>query len=308
MQTVFTNSMVAHVWAQQTQPYGKSGNGNFYFRDNMLFSYGEHFCVASFEQTRQGEVILVNCNNYSISTCKHQKEMWRAISYGRGKTVFHVDNPIGAPIVNLQDYEQRYIAALKSAARRRSLELRDHDLTSAETIRNEANLYGRLFCGKRSDTIKASNDIDAMLAGIEKRRKVERKALLAKRAIAEKALHENRLEQLTDWLNGDSFSRHSLNSLPCHLRINGENVETSHGARVPLRHAKRVFANIAKARQHGIEWRRSDNPESEWPRVGHFHIDSIDQHGNIKAGCHSIAWEQIEPIAQKLGLLDAIAA
>lgn len=31
MKTVFDSDMLAHVWAQRRQPYGKTSNGNFYF-------------------------------------------------------------------------------------------------------------------------------------------------------------------------------------------------------------------------------------------------------------------------------------
>ena len=52
--TVFDNSMVAHVWAQQGQDFGRSNNGNLYFEGPTIFSYGSHFPIASFTDLRVG--------------------------------------------------------------------------------------------------------------------------------------------------------------------------------------------------------------------------------------------------------------
>lgn len=68
MKTVFDNSMVAHIWAQNTQPYGTSNNGSFHFDGNILYSYGSHFVVGVIHK---GTVFL-NSDTYSITTSKHQ--------------------------------------------------------------------------------------------------------------------------------------------------------------------------------------------------------------------------------------------
>lgn len=74
--TVFQNSMVAHVWAQQNQSNGKSNNGQFFFRDSMLFSYGSHFLVGKIITglgKGSANVALLNTDSYSISTSRHQR-------------------------------------------------------------------------------------------------------------------------------------------------------------------------------------------------------------------------------------------
>lgn len=76
--TVFDNHMTAHVWAQLTQPEGRSSNGNFYFDGPTLFSYGRHF-VAGYvipAAPEEGEearplLTLINGDSYSISTGRH---------------------------------------------------------------------------------------------------------------------------------------------------------------------------------------------------------------------------------------------
>lgn len=81
-QTVFSNDMVAHVWAQQTQPFGRSNNGNFYFEGPNLYSYGTHYPVGIF--TRSGRVFLNSTSSTPTTEGKHKNAARRALpDYGR---------------------------------------------------------------------------------------------------------------------------------------------------------------------------------------------------------------------------------
>ena len=78
MAQVFSNDMVAHVWAQQNQQSGRSNNGNFYFEGRTLYSYGGHFPVGIF--AAPGGPVFMNADSYSVSTSKHQSYARRAVS------------------------------------------------------------------------------------------------------------------------------------------------------------------------------------------------------------------------------------
>lgn len=79
MAQVFSNDMVAHVWAQQRQQNGRSNNGNFYFEGRTLYSYGGHFPVGIF--AAPGGPVFLNADSYSVSTSKHQSYARRAVSH-----------------------------------------------------------------------------------------------------------------------------------------------------------------------------------------------------------------------------------
>lgn len=79
MAQVFSNDMVAHVWAQQNQQSGRSNNGNFYFEGRTLYSYGGHFPVGIF--AAPGGPVFINADSYSVSTSKHQSYARRAVSH-----------------------------------------------------------------------------------------------------------------------------------------------------------------------------------------------------------------------------------
>lgn len=92
MAQVFTNDMVAHVWAQQTQDSGRSNNGQFYFTGRALWSYGSHFCVgyivpaeaaidARGGNVSGGPVALLESGSYSITTSRHQSRAASAVRH-----------------------------------------------------------------------------------------------------------------------------------------------------------------------------------------------------------------------------------
>lgn len=57
---VFSGDMLAHVWAQRTQTFGRTSNGNFYFEGDALHSYGSHFLCAYLLEVAPGEVTSGN--------------------------------------------------------------------------------------------------------------------------------------------------------------------------------------------------------------------------------------------------------
>ena len=65
------NSMVAHLWANESQ---ESANGsNFYFEGQSIYSYGRHFEVGRIVRNKRGEkAYLINDRYYSSTTSRHQ--------------------------------------------------------------------------------------------------------------------------------------------------------------------------------------------------------------------------------------------
>lgn len=86
MAQVFTNDMVAHVWAQQTQESGRSNNGQFFFTGRALWSYGTHFCAGYIvpEDASAGRprpVALLESGSYSITTSRYQSRAASAVRH-----------------------------------------------------------------------------------------------------------------------------------------------------------------------------------------------------------------------------------
>jgi hypothetical protein len=90
---VFSNDMVAHVWAQQKQESGRSNNGNFWFEGATIYSYRTP--IARIVETVDGRrVVLRTSETFSITTSgKHEN----AISYAlRGNETLFVVPSIAA--------------------------------------------------------------------------------------------------------------------------------------------------------------------------------------------------------------------
>lgn len=86
MRTVFINDMVAHVWAQQNQDYGRSNNGNFYFKGAVIYSYRDTWPLAMFLSDEVprfkklvGANIVINNESYGITTSQHLGDVYNAL-------------------------------------------------------------------------------------------------------------------------------------------------------------------------------------------------------------------------------------
>jgi len=103
MRTVFSNSELAHKWFHANMEHGRTGNGNFYFQNDVIYSYGDHYPIArkftvenynvtlhhNWSTRGSGieerdylgyQAVLFNCESSSPTTeGKHKKEVRRAI-------------------------------------------------------------------------------------------------------------------------------------------------------------------------------------------------------------------------------------
>jgi hypothetical protein len=88
------------------------------------------------------------------------------------------------------------------------------------------------------------------------------------------------------------------------LRINGNEVETSLGARVPVSHAKRGLAFVRRVVSSGQEYVRNGHTL----HLGHYAIDRIETDGTLHAGCHVIKFSEIENLAPALDAVTVSAS
>lgn len=86
-----------------------------------------------------------------------------------------------------------------------------------------------------------------------------------------------------------------------YLRVKGDTVETSRGARVPLSHVQRALPVVMALIRNGRTYQRNGHTI----HLGHYAIDSIDEQGNLRAGCHLFNKAEIERFA---GIVEALPA
>jgi hypothetical protein len=74
--TVFDTAMVAHVWAQQNQPYGRNAKATVYFDGPTIYSYGSHYPMASFVRP---DIVLMNSASSTPTTGGHMRAVRSAL-------------------------------------------------------------------------------------------------------------------------------------------------------------------------------------------------------------------------------------
>lgn len=105
---------------------------------------------------------------------------------------------------------------------------------------------------------------------------------------------------ISEWKAGISNTRPSFDA-GTFARINGDTVETSRGAVVPLAHACRLARIARRLIGHGGKtW-----TDGAGPQVGHFRVSSIFDDGSAVIGCHE--FDAVESL-RILALLDACPA
>lgn len=159
---------------------------------------------------------------------------------------------------------------------------------------------------------RAARALARLTPAEKERREKAKREREAKRTRLEALRFADASERLEGWREGLNVPTHRLPRADyAYLRatgvkrkgnqITGGTLETSWGARVPLREAVRVFQFLKCVRESGQGWRPAG---LRGIRVGQFAVNSIDPTGGFVAGCHSFAWPEIERLAASLGVAD----
>lgn len=303
MKTVFTNDEIPYLWAHKTQSHAR-GAGSISFRDETGYSYAMPICRHA--TAKDGTpCVLFTTDGYSVTTSKHKSMFARAIPHG--VPVFFVnrvrDTGTEAVRENVKEMDKSVVALAAQVIKTRAGTLKAVRLAEVlnSNIRNR-NSYAQAF-GLKVKLLDATSTqtLGAKLA--KDAEKAQRKAdkLAKEREQRERADYAN---DVAAWLNGEQVS---VPYFPWadradYLRASGEEMETSQGARVPLSHAKRAVRRIVQVRASGQAWQRNG---ATLP-VGHYHIDSISEAGDVVAGCHRIAWSEIERFAKSQGWVTTV--
>ena len=306
MKTRFSSQKeVAHIWAQQNHKQGKC-NGGLYFEGATIYSYGSHFPCATFIDS---DTVLINSDSYSVSTSKQQGYVRQAVNH---KTKIYCSTAVikaflwdktfntQAQNAALSELKRNVENAIFRAKQKKATKYKANDINDA---RSAIKTCKGLFDSFDTAYPEALLKLEAMTQGDDFNAIVqaddERRAALAK---IEKEKQEKREAEIIadikkNWINGLPLeSEHSLYSCSkIFMRIEGNEIITTRGARFPVVHGVRAFEFIRKVKT-------SDNPEA-WIKngktihLGHFEIDSIQKDGTVKAGCHIVEWDEIERLA-----------
>lgn len=290
------NRQVAHVWAQQTKQSGKGSS--FYFEGATIYSYGPHFPIARFVECKGRKAVLFTTRSHSNSTAKHLNYTHSAL-YGLPHPVFSVYDPSQVPqsqVVRV-DYTQRVAALAEAAARSRKHG--ESTIEQAQTLATEANACAEFFGWKWR--LELPTITPELIAKMRERKAADRAAEIVREERREAARQEQAAKDratIAAWLTGADVQYPYSHGDVTRLRVFGDTVQTSRGAEVPATHAKRLWPIIQRVVKSGTPYHRNGHTE----HVGEFAVDAIEADGTLKAGCHIIAYAELQTVAVALGV------
>lgn len=278
MKNVFSNSELAHTWANTTQKSGRSGS-MFFEQDgdfSKIYSYGKHFCLgaSAFLQSKDGifrNFTFLNNRSYSNTTAKHANHVRRAVN---GIT-FHLPFPNNR-------FEIEYLGLIVTTMKEQIEDLFKAQLKARSTTYNYVEAFRLIHTiadlYQYFDIENYVYSENCLLAS----QQVEN--INATKTIREQAKKEREQikerENLANWLNGSYHQQ--LYNLPVYLRFIDDNktIQTSHGATVPTREALTMLNKLR------------NNVDCIGQQIGNYTIQKITL-DYIKIGCHVIEWSTI---------------
>jgi len=310
MKTVFDNAMVAHVWAQQSQPHGRSAENRVFFEGKTVYSHGYHFPMGHFWDA---DTVLLNCDSYSVSTSKHQGYVRGSVGH---KTRRYMSTRVLKSFIRgdkkdaLTLYEKEVLAKVEQFAAKAAKSNKLNKPKYLEKALSEVNAAQSFFAEwgaklpKSLEKYRAQVNAggDDIVKAITSRQAAETRKR-EKAAKLQQIEREKRAAEAIEKFKagGVYFDRYAAQYAgKVYMRVNGDNIETSQGAEFPVAHGVKAFKLIR-------EWKERGTPES-WVKngktihLGNFQIDEISSDGTVKAGCHIVQYDEIERIAKQLGV------
>lgn len=287
MKKVFSsNSELTHVWANNNEPEIYKSANSVSCQYGRLFSYNT--CIA--ELVNDTHVIL-NSHSYSNTTSKHQSLARQAI---HGRECISIDfnsYRLNGLCYGQRDFNEFIVKHNEAKAAEwlvkatRSKKYAGLYNGFALSIFSSLTAYAKLLNLKYETSI---SDIDMLRSDAleaEKKQKALEKIRKAEK-IAEQA------EALIKWRAGENVNNHFEVTA---LRVYGEEVQTSRGARIPLAEAVRAWPLLQKIATSGEAVR----PENM--RLGYYQVSSISSEALI-VGCHHIPMAEVLNVASVLNL------
>lgn len=282
MKRVFSNhAEVCHVWAQQKQSEGKASR--IFFEGPSIYSYGRHFEMARFIDAN---TVFITSRRYSVSTAKHLSMVRGAVSH---KTVFEVPS-FTDHAENVRHYIERARGTFDKAKRARTsttylLGVAKHTVTILREYleqfptpipESHAELWTALDHGTYLDS--------EVQASLLKKEREAKKAELESQRLAREAREREEKERLEKWIAGElGYGYFSA----MRLRVKENEVETTHGAKVPVIEARKLY----RAMKAGLD--------VVGQQVGYYRVTRVTD-SELVIGCHNIPLSEVERIAPEV--------
>lgn len=300
MKTVFKSNEIAHIWASEAAPFGRSP-GSMRFDGDEFYSYAT--VIASRVRYKGKVAYVVDQASFSSTTSSHQGCVNSAIR-NRGQ-VFHVHcgrrcQSLAFTPQSLRDHYlgefKRMMDEPKSRYKHKQAEALIHAVSRLEQALEVCSYFkigGRAKIERM--LVKIDDELTAARKLVEDRYQKRNAARLEAERISREIAEAKDAENIPRWLAGENVSL-SYNCGPM-MRVEGDEVVTSLGARVPIEHARRSLLFCMAMRDKG--WQRNGHTH----HVGNYSIERIDQN-EVVVGCHHFQWKELERFGKLMGWME----
>lgn len=277
------NADIAHNWAAQNKQSQQTGNGNFSFDKERLYSY-----AAEIGYLHPSGVALLTTHNYSPTTSQHQGDAHSAANGRYPILRLPLKTPSGwtadAVETAMLEFIEEQAGSMRRARKPAYKEMYyGHIVSMADKVKIAAKVFPECLFANVIRTVNEVKDNPDFSPEIFERLRAER----------EKAEHEKLMQRLHKWLIGESNSApHSLNET--FLRLTTEGIETSKGVMLDVDETKRIF-DFWKARQG----KPSFTTETTSANGQKWTVEIHPSH--VRSGCHLIKEPEIKRFAALMG-------
>ncbi len=266
MKNIFTNSELAHTYANQSQQRGRTSSGSFYFEGKTIYSYGQHFPIANIVTNDKGEeVMLFTYRNYSNTTSK-QISIVRSATRQYKKIYCHT--PKGNHSTNFDNWLK---LAKQQAEKLKKAKKPELYLNELNRLNSEVSEYTQFF------SLEIPQYLISVLSIKDKNEylQYESKAVEFAKIEEAKRLKEQKKkfkEDIKKWFNLETSRLYTTYKYDF-LRINDNRIETTQAVQIPLAIGKKLYELIR------------DNKLSVGDKVLNYSVNEIGK--EIKIGCHT---------------------
>lgn len=292
---VFTDvSEIAHLFAYQSQDEARNSGGNFYFYGDTIYSYGNHFPIASHVVGKQGtKAVALTTGGYSNTTAKHIRVVHSALF----QHIIYCAHPKSARdghhTDNVNDFLRRFQTIASNLPKAKKPEIYLRQMQEVIDSLNE-------YCGFFGINLKAAQKKKLAISNKEEyQEQVRIETIRHNRAVAKRHKEEakKKADAIIEWRVG---MRNHI-----YFRLNGEydmlryvaateHINTSQNVSIPVAAAMDFYKFV----QHTLE--TSGGCEDCGLLLDKYEIREITPE-YIRIGCHKISTKEYQEIAKQLG-------
>ena len=272
MKTVFSNRELTHVYAQQSQHYGRSSN--MFFEGTELYSYGKHYLLAEFIDN---QTVLINDTGYSNTTSKHISLAISATSHKRQFFITETD---------LNEVHNTITSYLQKLPRARVN--KEYYLKVILKLFKSLNEYLEYTETKtKVSKLPKYKEIKTIVQRLETEKETilkEVAELNKRKAQREK---EKQKEQIELWRNHEiRYINKSAKSL-LRLSLDKKQIETSGGVNIETKKAKVLYKLIEAGK------------DIKGFKLDYYTVLGIKDN-ILKIGCHNIPLKEVNTIGKQI--------